>query len=142
MVKIFHYLFYGSHPNLVWVDPYQGDALPPALHDVLNLDRQIGNIVVGFLCISPELEAAYGEQFHLRMARGFQSVQLGADVKVPPQGGHVLPPSVSLFGKESIFSHSVISVKDRGVKLLGVSSRQIPGGDARQGHLEIPPSEQ
>ena len=68
--------------------------------------------MAGFLCVPPDLEAAYREQFYLRMAREFQLVQLGADVKVPPQGGHVPPPSVCLFSKESIFGHSVISVKD------------------------------
>ena len=65
--------------------------------------------------ILPDLEAAYGEQFHLRMVREFQSVLLGADVKVPPQGDHVCPPSVCLFSKESIFGHSMISVKDQGM---------------------------
>ena len=30
-------------------------------------------------------------------------MELGADVKVPPQGSHVLSPPVCLFSKESIF---------------------------------------
>ena len=47
----------------------------------------------GFYASPQKLEAAYGEQFCLRMTREFQSVELRADVKVPPQGSHVLPPT-------------------------------------------------
>ena len=52
--------------------------------------------------------------FCLRMTVEFQPVELGADVKVPPQGNHVLSPPISLLDKESIFGDSM-SVKDRGI---------------------------
>ena len=42
-------------------------------------------------CMSPpDLKAAYGGQFHLRMTREFEPVKLGANVEVAPQGSHVL----------------------------------------------------
>ena len=100
---------------MVGVDPYQGDAVVFALYDVLNPDQQIGHVMVGILWVPPDLEAAYGEQFCLTVAWEFHPLALGADVKVTPQGGHILPPPVHLFSKESIFGHDVVDVKDEGI---------------------------
>ena len=53
-------------------------------------------------------------------------------LKFPYREAMSFPHLSDFFGKENIFGHSM-SVKDRGIKLLRVNSRQIPGGDTRQG---------
>ena len=66
----------------------------------------------GFLYFPPDFEAAYGGQFHLSMTGELEPVKLGTNIEIPPQGGHIFPPSVHFFCKEGIFCHSVMSVKD------------------------------
>ena len=82
---------------------------------ILYPNQQVSNVTVGFLYIPLDLKAAYGGQFYLRMTREFEPVKLRANVEVPPQGSHVLSPSVHFFHEEGIFCHSVMSVKDEGM---------------------------
>ena len=82
---------------------------------ILYLKQQVCNVIVGFLYVPPDLKAAYGGQFCLRMTKEFKLVKLGANVEVSPQGRHVLLPPVCFFHEEGIFCQSVMSVKDGGI---------------------------
>ena len=78
-------------------------------HGVLHPNQQVSDVMMGLLYLSPDIKAAYGEQFCLTMTGELEPVKLGANIEVPPQGSHVFPPPVCFF------CHSVMSVKDGGI---------------------------
>ena len=84
-------------------------------HGILYLNQQVSNVMVGFLYIPPDLEAAYGGQFFLGMTGEFEPVKLGANAEVPPQRSLIFSPPVHFSHEEGISCHSVMSVKDGGI---------------------------
>ena len=84
-------------------------------HSILYLNQQESDIVVGFLYLPPDFNAVQGGQFHLGMTGELEPVKLRVNIKVPPQGSHILPPPVHFLHEEGVFCHSVMSVKDDGI---------------------------
>ena len=74
-------------------------------HGILYLNQQESSVVAGLLSLPLDLKVVQGGQVNLRVAGELESVQLGANIEVPPQGSHVFPPPVCLLNKESIFCH-------------------------------------
>ena len=85
--------------------------------------------MVGFLNVSPDLKAAYGRQFCRGIARELKVIKVGTDVKISPQGGQILLPPSPLCSQRKCTWSPYDFCKDVGNQLLGVDSKQIPGGD-------------
>ena len=67
--QCFNHLLHGGSPGLAGVHPYQGYTILSILSGISCADQYVGNIVAGFLNVSPNLKAAYGNQFCRGMAR-------------------------------------------------------------------------
>ena len=84
-------------------------------HGILYPNQLESNIMAGFLYLLPDVKAVQGGQFHLGMIGELELVKLRANIEAPPQGSHILPPSVCFLHKEGVLCHSVMSVKDEGI---------------------------
>ena len=113
--QCFNYLLHGGSPGLVGVNPYQGYAIVSILSGISDADQQVGNIMAGFLNVPPDFKAAYRKQFHWKMARELKVIKVGADVKISPQGDHILLPSLCFVHKESTLCHHIFSLKMQGI---------------------------
>ena len=67
--------------------------------------------MAGFLNVSPDFKAAYGNQFCRGMARELKVIKAGTDVEILPQGGQIPLPSLPFVHKESVLGLHMISVK-------------------------------
>ena len=85
------------------------------LHGVLYPNQQESNILAGLLYLPPDFKAVQGGQFCLGMTGELEPVKLRANIEVPPQGSHILPPPVHFLHEDGVFCHNVMSVKDEGI---------------------------